>query len=744
MAGPRLDKMDEPVPHGIVQRVMTGVKYVVTGVGPENWFGPMQPLPPIAQEQAAGRRFDYRVGYNLQILPRAEEAIGFDVLRRFGDSYDLLRLVIETRKDQIARLGWSIKPRQGETVADATIESLERFWRYPDQEHTWDEWLRMLLEDMLVIDAATLYPHLTKGGDLYAFEVVDGSTIKRVLDVTGRTPLPPDPAYQQILHNVPAVDYTHDQLIYRPRNLRSQKNYGYSPVEQILMTVSIALRRQLSQLGWYTDGNLPEMLITVPSAWTAEQIRQFQEYFDSLFQGDVAGRRRGYFIPEGTKPVPTKDVILKDEYDEWLARIVCYAFSVSPQPFVKQMNRATAQSALDEAREEGLFPLMQWVKNLIDYCLHKYLRQPAVEFVWDTKEEQDTLKQAQVLQIYVQSGIMDIDEAREQLGLDPRPEPPPAPEPPPRAGGPTSEGGSPGGGGPTPPLGDPITEGDGQTSKPPTSDLRSLSKAKARGTRLAPIPLRRPAYHQALGSLTDALASFLGALGQRVAAAVRKAADDGSLAKADEIDRASRAIDDADWAVLYDATRDTLRTLHQDTGVRALTQLGLQDDREIVQVVHQDAVDYADERAAELVGKRKVGARLIDRPDSEYAISESTRELLKRQITAALEEGPSPDALAASIQQDYAFSRTRAETIARTELATAHSQGALAGYQSAARAGVRVQKTWILDAEPCVVCQGNEEDGVLDLDESFSSGDDAPPAHPNCECALVPVVYYDE
>jgi hypothetical protein len=28
-------------------------------------------------------------------------------------------------------------------------------------------------------------------------------------------------------------------------------------------------------------------------------------------------------------------------FDEWLARIVCYAFSVSHQAFVKQSNRST-------------------------------------------------------------------------------------------------------------------------------------------------------------------------------------------------------------------------------------------------------------------------------------------------------------------------------------------------------------------------------------------------------------------
>ena len=87
--------------------------------------------------------------------------------------------------------------------------------------------------------------------------------IKRVLDVTGRTPLPPDPAYQQILKGIPAVDYSSDDLVYMMRNPRVSRIYGYSPVEQILTTVNIALRRQMSQLEHYTSGNVPEALAQV-------------------------------------------------------------------------------------------------------------------------------------------------------------------------------------------------------------------------------------------------------------------------------------------------------------------------------------------------------------------------------------------------------------------------------------------------------------------------------------------------
>jgi hypothetical protein len=216
---------------GFVQRVAQGVRYAVSGVTPASWFGPSQPLPPAAQKEAEGRAFDYPVAYNLRQTPRGEEAIGFFQLRALADNYDLMRLVIETRKDQIEGYEWEIVPKKKDETADKyqdEIKAATQLLESPDKEHDWAQWLRMVVEDLLVIDAVCVYPRATRGGQLYGFELVDGATIKRVLDITGRTPLPPDPAYQQILKGIPAVDYSREQLLYTMRNPRTWKVYGFS------------------------------------------------------------------------------------------------------------------------------------------------------------------------------------------------------------------------------------------------------------------------------------------------------------------------------------------------------------------------------------------------------------------------------------------------------------------------------------------------------------------------------------
>ena len=413
--------MGTQISQSLIDRVVTGVKYIVSGVNPTNWFGPNQPLPPVAQDDARGRAFDFRAGQNLTIQPRSGEAVSFQMLRALADGYDLLRLVIETRKDQIEAFDWEIVPKDRADSAEKFADDIARvleFMGSPDKEHDWPQWLRMQIEDLLVIDAIAVYPRPNKGGDLYGFELIDPATLKRVIDVTGRTPLPPDVAYQQVLHGIPAVDYSRDEIVYKMRNPRTNRIYGYSPVEQILMTVNIALRRQISQLDFYTAGNIPEAIAQVPETWTSAQLKDFQTWWDSLMEGQSAQKRKMRFIPMLKDIFFPKREVLKDEYDEWLARIVCFAFSISPTAFIKQTNRATAEQAADTAKEEGLMPLLRFVESHVTGLIQKYLGVPGLRFQFKVVNRVNPVDQATIHKTYIETEVMTPDEVREDLNMD--------------------------------------------------------------------------------------------------------------------------------------------------------------------------------------------------------------------------------------------------------------------------------------------------------------------------------------
>ena len=132
-------------------------------------------------------------------------------------------------------------------------------------------------------------------------------------------------------------------------------------------------------------------------------------------------RSRLVWGPSGSQYQAFKEAPYKDEFDEWLARIVCYAFSLPPTAFVRQINRATAETAQDAALAEGLAPLMGWVKRLADHVIQDHIGEPDLEFVWGDLRPADPAEQAKILDIYVRDGIYAVNEARSLLGLAPAP-----------------------------------------------------------------------------------------------------------------------------------------------------------------------------------------------------------------------------------------------------------------------------------------------------------------------------------
>ncbi len=413
---------------GLIDRIKSGVAYIINGAT-DTWMGPKQPLPPTAQS-VQGRQYDYQVGLNTQFQPKVNSGVSFESLIGLANTCDIVRLLIEDRKDQLEAISWQVREKGGEDKKgeskkdDPRIKAIEQFFQRPDRRLDWKQWLRQIVEEMLVTDAVAIYRRRTRGLAPYAMEQIDGTTISVKVGPDGRVPEAPEVAYQQILKGVPAVDYSADELLYYPRNLRIRNLYGYSPVEQMIVTINIAIRRSYHQLQYYTDGNLPDALIGTPQEWTPQQVEQFQAYWDSLYAGNTAQRRHGVFVPGDAKNI--HEVVqppLKDLYDEWIARVACFCFKVSPQPFVAQVNRATAEVAQASSQESGLLSTKQYIKALMDRLIEVDFQSPDLEFVWTEAEEHDPVAEKDVLTAYVKEAILTRNEVREQLGRDPDPSP---------------------------------------------------------------------------------------------------------------------------------------------------------------------------------------------------------------------------------------------------------------------------------------------------------------------------------
>ena len=143
-----------------------------------------------------GRQWDYPFGANLNYIPRSEGGVSFAELRALADALPLLRAVIETRKDQIAALNYTVRARdRADLPATLAARSTRRSPSSPAptgatrsptgcaccSRTCWSSTRRRI------------YPRFTRGGALYSLDVIDGATIKPLIGEDGRSPEPPDP-----------------------------------------------------------------------------------------------------------------------------------------------------------------------------------------------------------------------------------------------------------------------------------------------------------------------------------------------------------------------------------------------------------------------------------------------------------------------------------------------------------------------------------------------------------------------
>lgn len=416
----------------------TGGSGYIRDISQNYWFSPLQPVTPVAPKDLRPRQWQYQPGANIIWQPGASDtpSAGFELLRLISDNWDLLRIVIETVKDRICAAKWEVRLIQepGQKLKETTeasatdkdVLAVKKFVQSPDGCHDWESWLRMWLEDMLILDAGAIYLERDVKGRIASLRPIDGGTINRAITEQGFTPQGKgDVAYQQVLYGLPAINLTTDDLVYIMRNPRTWKRYGFGPVEQILVTINIGLSRQKFTLNYYQEGNIPEGLVFLPPTVPVNQVLEVQQWFDSMLAGDLQRRRRINFLPgfgDGKTERPNivfpKEPLLKDEMDEWLFKVICYSFGTTPQNMIKQMNRASAQQGAESAEEEGLEPKLNTITSVMNQIIQVKMGFTRVEFSYEQRREVDALKQAQIDHIYVGDGVVTRNEIRSDIGKD--------------------------------------------------------------------------------------------------------------------------------------------------------------------------------------------------------------------------------------------------------------------------------------------------------------------------------------
>ena len=381
-------------------------------------------------------------GQNLVYTPRARDVYSTRDLRE-ASMYDLARIIIENVEDQVSRLPISIqlKRQPGESGKDyakrkpdkGKLAAIQQFIERPNADQNRGQFIRQLLDDMLTIDAASCLIRRNLKGGVYDFRAIDGAQIARYFDAWGATPQPPDPAYAQVWDagqssgtGIPWVDLTTDQLNYAMRNLKTWRLYGMSPLEQaIIMVRTGALRLQFQQ-DYYVSGSIPDAMQIVPTTISPSKLKESQEVLNAELSGILTKRRQIRLIQgfhedaKSEQILFPKEALLKDEFDDYVIRCLCYAFGTSPQRLQRVMGMRSGQVNQQAAEKEGLEPWLDWATKCIwNPMVQRYLGAPEYEATYEEDTDVDPHIQAQIDDLNVRNATKLVNEVREDRGDQP-------------------------------------------------------------------------------------------------------------------------------------------------------------------------------------------------------------------------------------------------------------------------------------------------------------------------------------
>lgn len=430
-------------------------------------FGPGTPILPGAinplreDGRADPRRYEYQVAQNINIGTE-QKLVPFKTLRGAAEQIDIVRRCIEVLKAKISGLDWDIviaedasekiiaeiggdhtrAMSQARTKFSDEIYRLRTFWENPDRANglTFIDWMMMSLEEILVLDAWAVWPQKTVGGDLYGFQILDGSTIKPLLDDRGMRPMPPQAAYQQILYGFPRSEFqansdnedadgefTSDDLSYFIRNRRANSVYGSSPVERCLPIADLYLRRQQWLRAEYTDGVSPEMMLTSDADFGNDPLvmKQYENIINDNLAGQTEQRKRALILPSGLKPQFYEGYgeKFKSNLDDYLITSITGHFGVLPTEIGFSAKGGLGASGHQQGEAEaaqsiGVAPLVQWIGKMLTNISYTYLGMPReLEFKFMVGEIRDNEEMAKKSDLELRGGTKTMNERRSELGL---------------------------------------------------------------------------------------------------------------------------------------------------------------------------------------------------------------------------------------------------------------------------------------------------------------------------------------
>lgn len=366
------------------------------------------------------------VGYAEALGGNKVGKVGVRGYRQWASTSEFVRSAIDIRKGQVSAAEWDIVPFNPERPYSKRLkERIHQLFDTPNPiDETFNTMIERVAEDILTIDAGAIEVERSTDRQIRQLWATDGGEIK-VSKVWDGDPLEPRYFWWPMNDLRERARLLNEDLIYLMQRPRTYSVIGLGNLEVLRLAIEAELfgseynARMVSSAGG-------EGIFDLGENARADQVEKFQRYWEA----EVAGRAATAFWggTRGAKWIPfrsnNKDMQFL-EWQEYLVKKIAAVFEMHAQDLqiAHEVNKATSEVLDDQTQERGAKRLLK----LIQAELTRQIvwdgafggRDNNLAFRFTRLNLKQSLNQANIDKIYIESGERAINELRKEKGLEP-------------------------------------------------------------------------------------------------------------------------------------------------------------------------------------------------------------------------------------------------------------------------------------------------------------------------------------
>ena len=341
----------------------------------------------------------------------------FDLMRQMVDQTPILSAVVMTRIRQVKRFcrvqngdtgpGFRVKlknPSSSKLKKEEqhSIDLLQGFitncgWESNPRQRqrlkrdNFSGFMSKFIRDSLVLDSAPIETEFKRDRSrgLDGFYAVDGATI-RLCSEDGYRGDDEIFALQVIQGNIRAA-YTYDDLIYVPRNPRTDVNnggYGMSEIELLVRVVTGFLNAMTYNHKYFDSNAIPKGLLHLSGSYSQDDLSSFKRYWNSM----VRGINNAWTLPVMVSKVQESiasfekfgvvaNEIMFAKWMTFLTSIICAIYGIAPDEInfesftagTSSLSGSDTEEKLINSKDKGLRPLLAHCEDIIsEYIMPEF------------------------------------------------------------------------------------------------------------------------------------------------------------------------------------------------------------------------------------------------------------------------------------------------------------------------------------------------------------------------------------